>query len=246
MNDLITIVCLTVFFTAIVAKIVGSALPIIAKKIGFPQEILNDAAEIGGKEHLNFDQQLQQLEIEKKEVRKKEFELKVADNLLNEVVTKYKNLLGDLEKRKNQLLKEANKEAQSLIDKANAKIERTIREIKEAQAEKERTRKARQELAEFRENLAEKEKEERALKDFNRNRLGLYLSAIVFFIVLLVTLMGMVLNKNLMMILLVLSSPEQLTSCVIRLPLPSGFLILIPNHSPLEFTINLNVLELIA
>ena len=60
----------------------------IAKKIGFPQEILNDAAEIGGKEHLNFDQQLQQLEIEKKEVRKKEFELKVADNLLNEVVTK--------------------------------------------------------------------------------------------------------------------------------------------------------------
>ena len=51
----------------------------------------------------------------------------------------------------------------------------------------------------------QKEKEERALKDFNRNRLGLYLSAIVFFIVLLVTLMGMVLNKNLMMILLVLS-----------------------------------------
>ena len=51
----------------------------------------------------------------------------------------------------------------------------------------------------------QKEKEERALKDFKRNRLGLYLSAIVFFIVLLVTLMGMVLNKNLMMILLVLS-----------------------------------------
>ena len=51
----------------------------------------------------------------------------------------------------------------------------------------------------------QKEKEERALKDFNRNRLGLYLSAVVFFIVLLVTLMGMVLNKNLMMILLVMS-----------------------------------------
>ena len=127
----------------------------IAKKIGFPEEILNEAAEIGGKEHLDFEQQLQQLEIEKKEVRKKEYELKVADNLLNEVVTKYKNLLNDLEKKKNTLLKEANKEAQSLIDKANAKIERTIREIKEAQAEKERTKELRQDLKGMKQQLEE-------------------------------------------------------------------------------------------
>ena len=51
----------------------------------------------------------------------------------------------------------------------------------------------------------QKEKEERALKDFGRNRLGLYLSAVVFFIVLLTTLSGIVLNRNLMMILLVVS-----------------------------------------
>ena len=51
----------------------------------------------------------------------------------------------------------------------------------------------------------QKEKEARALKDFNRNRIGLYFSAIVFFIVLLTTLCGVVLNKNLMMILLVAS-----------------------------------------
>ena len=51
----------------------------------------------------------------------------------------------------------------------------------------------------------QKEKEERALKDFSRNRLGLYLSAVVFFIVLLTTLSGVVLNRNLMMILLVVS-----------------------------------------
>ena len=51
----------------------------------------------------------------------------------------------------------------------------------------------------------QKETEERALKDFGRNRLGLYLSAVVFFIVLLTTLSGIVLNRNLMMILLVVS-----------------------------------------
>lgn len=125
----------------------------IAKKIGFPQEILDSAAEISGREHLDFDQQLQQLEIEKKEVRKKEYELKVADKLLDEVVTKYKGHLADIEKHKNRLLKEANKEAQALIDKANAKIERTIKEIKEAQAEKQRTKELREELKEMKNDL---------------------------------------------------------------------------------------------
>ena len=51
----------------------------------------------------------------------------------------------------------------------------------------------------------QKEKEARALKDFKRNRIGLYFSAIVFFIVLLTTLGGVVMNKNLMMIFLVAS-----------------------------------------
>ena len=130
----------------------------IAKKIGFPNEILDSAAEISGREHLDFDQQLQQLEIEKKEVRKKEYELKVADKLLDEVVTKYKTQLADIEKNRKTLLKEASKEAQEIIDRANAKIEKTIREIKEAQAEKVRTKELREELKEMKQNLANEEK----------------------------------------------------------------------------------------
>ena len=130
----------------------------IAKKIGFPNEILDSAAEISGREHLDFDQQLQQLEIEKKEVRKKEYELKVADKLLDEVVTKYKTQLADIEKNRKTLLREASKEAQEIIDRANAKIEKTIREIKEAQAEKVRTKELREELKEMKTNLANEEK----------------------------------------------------------------------------------------
>ncbi|MBO4574915.1 MAG: Smr/MutS family protein [Bacteroidales bacterium] len=130
----------------------------IAKKIGFPNEILDSAAEISGREHLDFDQQLQQLEIEKKEVRKKEYELKVADKLLDEVVTKYKSQLADIEKNRKTLLREASKEAQEIIDRANAKIEKTIREIKEAQAEKIRTKELREELKEMKSNLANEEK----------------------------------------------------------------------------------------
>lgn len=130
----------------------------IARKTGLPKDILTIASNLSGKGHLSFEQQLQQLEIEKKELRKKENELKVADSLLDEVVTKYKKLLADLEKNKTQLMKKANKEAQQLIDNANAKIENTIREIKEAQAEKERTKELRNDLKKMKDKLIKDEK----------------------------------------------------------------------------------------
>ena len=49
----------------------------------------------------------------------------------------------------------------------------------------------------------QKAREEQAKKDFKRNMYGLNFSAIVFFFVLLVTLNGIVVNQNLMMLLLV-------------------------------------------
>ena len=127
----------------------------IARKIGFPQNILDDATHITGEQHLKFEQQLQQLEVDKKAIKKKERELQVADTLLSEVVEKYKKLLNELEGKKKQYLRDAASEAQELIDKANSSIERTIREIKEAQAEKERTKEIRQELKKTKEEIAE-------------------------------------------------------------------------------------------
>ena len=128
----------------------------IARKIGFPKNILDDASHITGEQHLKFEQQLQQLEVDKKAIKKKERELQIADTLLTEVVTKYKNLLSELESKKKQYLRDAANEAQELISKANSSIERTIREIKEAQAEKERTKEIRQNLQKTKEEIAEK------------------------------------------------------------------------------------------
>lgn len=50
-----------------------------------------------------------------------------------------------------------------------------------------------------------KAKEEQAKKDYNRNVLGLNFSAVIFFAVLLATLLGLSMNSNLMMIFIVLS-----------------------------------------
>ena len=139
----------------------------IAKKIGFPRQILDDAANITGDQHLKFEKQLQQLEVDKKAIRKKEQDLRIADQLLTEVVEKYKGLLADLEGKKKQYLRNAATEAQELIEKANSQIERTIREIKEAQAEKTKTKEIRQnldktkaEIVQQAKALEEKKKEE--------------------------------------------------------------------------------------
>ncbi len=128
----------------------------IAKKIGFPKHILDDAANITGDQHLKFEKQLQQLEVDKKAIRKKEQELRIADQLLTEVVEKYKGLLAELEGKKKQYLREAAAEAQELIQKANSQIERTIKEIKEAQAEKTKTKEIRQSLEKTKQEIAQK------------------------------------------------------------------------------------------
>jgi DNA mismatch repair protein MutS2 len=132
----------------------------IAKKIGFPKQILDDAANITGDQHLKFEKQLQQLEVDKKAIRKKEQDLRIADQLLTEVVEKYKGLLAELEGKKKQYLRDAAAEAQELIRKANSQIERTIKEIKEAQAEKTKTKEIRQNLEKTKQEIAQKAKEE--------------------------------------------------------------------------------------
>ena len=76
--------------------------------------------------------------------------------------------MEDLQKSRKEIIRKAKEEAEQLVQEANARIENTIRTIKEAQAEKEKTRQARQELTKFRESmeaLASKEQEEKiALK----------------------------------------------------------------------------------
>lgn len=118
----------------------------IAKNIGFPEEILKAAGDKVGGEMLNFEHQLQQIELDKQEIARQRTELEVADQFLSEVTTKYQQLTDKLESRKFEILSAARKEAQQIIAQANRTVEQTISEIKEAQAERDRTIQARQKM----------------------------------------------------------------------------------------------------
>lgn len=115
----------------------------MAKNIGLPSEILVSASEKTGSEHLNFEEQLQQLEVDKKWMDQAKKEWLMADDLLAETLAKYTKLKEELEKSKNEILRDAKIQAKQIVQNANAIVERTIREIKEQQAEKEATQKLR-------------------------------------------------------------------------------------------------------
>ncbi|MCD4730081.1 MAG: Smr/MutS family protein, partial [Bacteroidales bacterium] len=120
----------------------------IARKIGFPKIILKAAEKKTGIKQLDFDQQLQQLDIEKKELQAKQDEIKVADDFLAEMIEKYKSLNSELKSKKSEILEKAKKEAHELIESSNKLIENTIKEIRESQADKEKTKKLRRDLKE--------------------------------------------------------------------------------------------------
>ncbi len=120
----------------------------IAESIGFPKEVLDRAGELVGREQLNFEHQLQQLELDKKEVERQREELRVADEFLAEVTQKYQRLNDNLQARRHEIIGSARREAQQILTDANRTVERTISDIKSAKAEKEATQQARAKLAE--------------------------------------------------------------------------------------------------
>lgn len=120
----------------------------IAESIGFPKDVLDRAGEKVGREQLNFEHQLQQLELDKQEIARQREELRVADEFLNEVTQKYQRLNDNLQARRHEIISGARREAQQILSDANRTVERTISDIKSAKAEKEATQQARARLAE--------------------------------------------------------------------------------------------------
>ena len=124
----------------------------IAKKIGLPKEILEDAASKIGEDHINYDKHLRDIARDKRYWEEKRRKIHDNEKRLDEVVGKYENELAEASRLRKEIIKEAQQKAQEIIREANKTIEQTIREIKENQAEKEKTREIRQKME------AEKEK----------------------------------------------------------------------------------------
>jgi len=132
----------------------GSSFAIeIARKIGLPEDLIAEAAEKVGAEHLDYDKHLQDIVRDKRYWENKRQQIRQKEKQLEEIVAKYETELGSIERQRKEITSKAKTDAQNLLAEANAKIENTIRQIKEADAEKERTRSVRKTLDEFKKSL---------------------------------------------------------------------------------------------
>jgi DNA mismatch repair protein MutS2 len=136
----------------------------LARNIGLPETIVKDAEERAGSGFVSIERNLRQIARSKRILDEKLARIKSTDKTLESLTDKYHKELGDIKQLRKEIIDEARAEAREIIDQSNRKVEQTIREIKEAQAERDKTRVIRKDLEQFRQQMessAESELEQR-------------------------------------------------------------------------------------
>ncbi|MGM9831185.1 MAG: endonuclease MutS2 [Paludibacteraceae bacterium] len=128
----------------------GSSFAIeIARQIGLPEDIIAQTVALVGEEHIDYDKHLQDIARDKRYWENKRQQIRQKEKRLEERLAYYEDEIAHLKEKKREMLAAAQREAAELLEGSNAIIENTIRTIKEAAADKERTKQARQQLEQF-------------------------------------------------------------------------------------------------
>ena len=139
----------------------GSSFAIeIARKIGLPEDVIAEASEKVGMDYINMDKYLQDIVRDKRYWESKRQNIRQREKKLEDIIARYEKDLSEVNSQRKEVVREAKAEASRILSDANARIENTIREIKEAQAEKERTKQARQELQSFKDSVSDAQEED--------------------------------------------------------------------------------------
>lgn len=134
----------------------GSSFAVeIARKIGLPEALIQQASDIVGSDYVDMDKYLQDIVRDKRYWENKREQVRLKEKKTDFLLTQLESELADLQKQRKEILGAAKQEAHRLLNDSNAKIEQTIRQIKEAQAERTETKQLRQELATFKQSLEE-------------------------------------------------------------------------------------------
>lgn len=129
----------------------GSSFAVeIARKIGIPEDVIADASDIVGRDYINADKWLQDIVRDRRYWQQKRETIHSREKQMEQTIAKYEEEIAELQRKRKDIIRKAKDEAEQLLLDSNARIERTIREIRESQAEKEETRRVRQQLEEFR------------------------------------------------------------------------------------------------
>ena len=128
----------------------GSSFAIeIARKTGLPEEVIKDASDIVGQDYIQSDKYLQDIVRDKRYWERKRETVHQREKDIEKTITRYESSVEEIEKERKAILRRAKEQAEELLREANRRIENTIREIREAEAEREATRRLREDLNDF-------------------------------------------------------------------------------------------------
>jgi DNA mismatch repair protein MutS2 len=145
-------------FQLIIGKPGSSFAFEIARKIGLPEEILEEASGKAGVKNINYDRHLKDIARDKRYWENKRQSIRQQEKRLEELMAEYEKELSGAKTLRKEIITKARDEAQQLLKESNRMIENTIRQIKESQAEKEKTKDIRQQLEEFKSVVEEETK----------------------------------------------------------------------------------------
>lgn len=137
----------------------------LARKMGLPEEIIKDAENRAGEEFVGIERNLRKIARNRRVLDEKIQKIRNTDKTLESITDKYQKELEDIRKKRQEIIDEAKREAEDIVKGANRQVEHTIRTIKEKQAEKSQTRKARADLQDFVNALAAKKEQDQQDRD---------------------------------------------------------------------------------
>ncbi|MEQ8473208.1 MAG: endonuclease MutS2 [Marinoscillum sp.] len=140
----------------------------IARKIGLPNYIIENAKGMVGASQVDYEHLLNSLEKERNSYQKLTKKLEKEEKEIGAIKKDYESLKEMLQDDQKRLIKEAKGEAKRIVEEANRKIENTIRSIKESQADKEKTKQLRSSLNQYKDaqqqSIDRAEKKKKALE----------------------------------------------------------------------------------
>lgn len=121
----------------------------MARKMGIPEDIIRDAELRAGDQLVDMERSLRKIARSRRSLDEKLERVHKADETLKNITDKYQKELSDIKTLKKKIIEEAQEEAKEIVKSANKEVEKTIRTIRESQAQKEQTAEARKDLQAF-------------------------------------------------------------------------------------------------
>lgn len=137
----------------------------LARKMRLPESIVKDAEVRAGEEFVGIERNLRKIARNRRQLDERLQKIKHTDKALEGITERYQQELEEIRRQRKDILDEARMEAEKIVKGAGAQVERTIRTIKESQADKEQTKAARAELQGFLGALEQKKTKQQKARD---------------------------------------------------------------------------------